>query len=120
MQKINSAEDLKKSIQDLELEIAIQGKLLREQAFSAYNITSSSYLLNNLFSSLLGVIGGVISKESSNEKSDNPIKNLFKNILKHGITNFIVQHPVAIKLVGGFLMQSLLKKVKSIISKRDK
>lgn len=134
MQTINSAAELKKTIQQLELDRMVQGQILKEQFFITYEsmkpvslikstlkeITSSPYLMNNVFASALGLLGGFISKKTATGKSDNPVRNLLGSILQLGVTNFIVQHPVAIKLIGGFLIQYIFKKTKSIFPKSDK
>ena len=128
MQTINSALDLKNAIKQLEGEREIQGLLLKEQFFITYenmrpvslitntlkNITSS-----NIFASVLGLLGGYISKKSPTDKSNNPIKRLLSNVLESGITTFIIQHPSAIKLVGGLLIQYLFSKNKSKSPKSD-
>lgn len=133
MQTINSALDLKNAIKQLEGEHEIQGLLLKEQFFITYesikpvsliknalkNITSSPYLVNNIFTSVVGLLGGYISKKSPEDKSNHPIKRLLSNVLQSGITTFIIQHPSAIKLVGGLLIQYLFSKNKSKSPKSD-
>ena len=133
MQTINSASDLKNAIKQLESEREIQGLLLKEQFFITYesmkplslilstlkDITSSPYLVNNIFTSVLGFLGGYISKKSPEDKSNHPIKKILGNVLQSGITTFIMQHPSAIKLVGGLLVKYLFSKNKSKSPKSD-
>lgn len=83
------------------------------------NITSSPFLVNNIFTSILGLPGGYISKKSFTDKSNHPIKKILGNVLQSGITTFIIQHPGVIKLVGGLLIQYLFSKNKSKSPKSD-
>ncbi|MCK9163954.1 MAG: hypothetical protein M0O93_06380, partial [Bacteroidales bacterium] len=121
-------------IYELELDSMIQGKILKEEALTAYEMfkpanlikttlnemTSPSYIFNNVFASLIGRLGGLNSKKNKKEKSDNTFQNLLNSLIKFGLTTLIVQNPTAIKLIGGSLVQYLFKKATTIFSKDDK
>ncbi|MFA7081245.1 MAG: hypothetical protein WC135_01415 [Bacteroidales bacterium] len=123
MQTINSASELKKAIQMLEIDRAVQWELLQEQVFTTYetmkpiniiknslqDMASSPHIINKLFPSLVGFFSKFITKQTSKSKSDNPIKNVLNSLLQVGITSFIL-NPIAINVVKGFLMQYFFKK----------
>jgi hypothetical protein len=124
MEHITSAAELKRVIQRVEIEHAMQGKRLKEQFFLAYEnlkpanilkstlneITKSPYLIDNVLGATLGLITGYLSKKIAVAGSGNPIRKLIGSVLQFGITNLVAQHPDLIKLFGQFIMQHLFRK----------
>jgi len=124
MENITSAAELKRVIQRVEIEHAMQGKRLKEQFFLAYenlkpanilkstlnDITKSPYLIDNILGATLGLITGYLSRKIAVAGSGNPFRKLIGSVLQFGITNLVAQHPDLIKLFGQFIMQHLFRK----------
>jgi hypothetical protein len=124
MENITSAAELKRVIQRVEIEHAMQGKRLKEQFFLAYEnlkpvnilkstlneITTSPYLIDNILGATMGLITGYLSKKIAVAGSGNPFRKLLGSVLQFGITNLVAQHPDLIKLFGQFMMQHLFHK----------
>lgn len=124
MEKITSAAELKIAIQKLELEQEIQGQQLKEKFLLTYeslkpvnllkntinDITSSPHLIDNLLGSVIGLFTGFLSKKIIIGSSGSPFKKLLGSVLQFGVTNFIAQHPDAIKWVGQFIMERFFYK----------
>jgi hypothetical protein len=124
MENITSAAELKRVIQRVEIEHAMQGKRLKEQFFLAYEnlkpanilkstlneITKSPYVIDNILGATLGLITGYLSKKIAIARSENPFRKFLGSALQFGITNLVVQHPDLIKLFGQFIMQHLFRK----------
>jgi hypothetical protein len=124
MENITSAAELKRVIQRVEIEHAMQGKRLKEQFFLAYEnlkpanilkstlneITKSPYLIDNVLGATLGLITGYLSRKIAVAGSGNLFRKLIGSVLQFGITNLIAQHPDLIKLFGQFVMQHLFRK----------
>lgn len=124
MENISSAAELKRVIQRVEIEHAMQGKRLKEQFFLAYEnlkpanilkgtlneITKSPYLIDNVLGATLGLVTGYLSRKIAVAGSGNPFRKLIGSVLQFGITNLVAQHPDLIKLFGQFIMQHLFHK----------
>jgi hypothetical protein len=124
MENITSAAELKRVIQRVEIEHAMQGKRLKEQFFLAYEnlkpanilkstlneITKSPYVIDNILGATLGLVTGYVSKKIAIAGSEKPFRKLLGSVLQFGITNLVVQHPNLIKLFGQFIMQHLFHK----------
>jgi hypothetical protein len=105
----------------LEFEHDIQGKLLKEDFFIAYNnlkpanlikntlseITSSPYLIDNMLGSVAGMISGYISKKIAVGASHNLFRKIIGSVLQFGVTNLVSQNPDALKTMGNFIIQQL-------------
>jgi hypothetical protein len=134
MQKITSSTELKKAIQLLEEEQAIQGRLLKEQVFITYeslkpinlikntlkDLSSSPYLIENIVGSAMGIATGYVSKKIVVGTSANIFRKLIGSIFQLGVTNLIAQHPDAIKLFGQYIVQHIFRKKEKDSESREK
>ena len=143
MQKITSSAGLKNAIQLLEAEQAIKGAALKEQFYLTYNsfspfnllkstlnslsrhslqtsdrqsdVTSSTYLINNILGTVIGLATGYLSKKIVVGASGNIFRKLFGSFLQLGVTNLVAQHPDAIKSFGQFIIEHIFRK--TVVSK---
>ena len=124
MENITCAAELKIAIQELEFQHNLQGKLLKEDFFIAYNnlkpanlikntmseITSSPYLIDNMMGAVTGLISGYVSKKIAVGTSHNLFRKIMGSVLQFGVTNIIAQNPDALKTLGNFVIQHLFKR----------
>lgn len=124
MKTITSAAELKIAIQQLELERAIQGELLKEHFFlivdtftpasiikrALNDIATSPYLIDNIIGSSMGIVTGYLSKLVTVGTSNNIFRKLLGSVLQFGVTNIVSQHPEVFKSVGQFLMEQIFHK----------
>ncbi|ADQ80802.1 hypothetical protein Palpr_2672 [Paludibacter propionicigenes WB4] len=124
MENITCAAELKIAIIELEFQQNIQGKLLQEDFFIAYEnlkpanlikntlseITSSPYLIDNMLSALTGLLSGYVSKKIAIGTSHNLFRKIMGTVLQFGVTNIVAQNPDALKALGNFVIQHLFKK----------
>jgi len=124
MQNITSTADLKKAIQQLEVEHAYNKQLLKEQ----FNIVSESlrplnilkgtlkdistepHLINNVLGTATGIATGYLTKKIIVRGSGNIFRKLIGSALQIGVTNVVAQHPETIKSIGRFIFQYFLHK----------
>ena len=124
MRTITSSEELRRSIQELELERAVKEQLLREQFMDTYE---SLRFINLLKSSLkksigssaevadiagmaLGMASGYISKKIFIGTSGNPFRKLMGSVLQLGVMSYVSKHPSGLKSLGEFLYNQILRK----------
>jgi hypothetical protein len=119
MQTISSIAGLKESIQLLETEQSIKGKILKDQLFITYEclkpgnllkytlkeISSSPNLIDNIAGTAMGLVGGYFSKKIIVGTSGNIIRKLIGSLLQLGITNVVAQNSAGIKSFGLTLLQ---------------
>jgi hypothetical protein len=124
MRTITSVEDLKKSIQLLEMEQAIKGELLKEQFLYTYDslqlinllknslrkTISSPSILTDIVGTAMGLATGYISKKIFIGTSGNAFRRLLGSILQLGVMSFVSQHPSGMKSFGRYLFQQILRK----------
>ena len=124
MQNINYTEELKKSIEVLEVEQDISRYLLKEQFNTTYErlkpvnllkntlneVISSPNLIDNIISTLVGLSTGYISRKIVVGASANVFRKLMGSVLQFGVTNIIAQHPDALKSVGQFIIERIHRK----------
>jgi hypothetical protein len=124
MQNIASTAELKNAIQLLEIEQAANWQLLKEQFHLTYeslkpvnllrstvnDIASSPYLIDNIIGNALGLATGYLSKKIVVGASNNKFRKLIGFVLQFGVTNFVAQRPDAIKSIGQFILQHILRK----------
>ena len=124
MENITCAAELKIAIQELEFQHSLQGKLLQEDFFIAYEnlkpanlikntlseITSSPYLIDNMMGAVTGLISGYVSKKIAVGTSHNLFRKIMGSVLQFGVTNIVAQNPDALKTLGNFVIQHLFKK----------
>ena len=130
MENITSTAELKKAIQLLEIEQAINGQLLKEQFNLTFeslkpinmlkstlkDVASSPYLIDNILGNAIGLATGYFSKKIFIGASGNIIRKLFGSILQFGITNVVSQHPDGIISLGQFIFQHIFRKKESLSS----
>ena len=133
MQTITSIEELKSSIQLLEIEQAIKEQALKEQFYQTYDalkpvsilkntmkeITSSPYLVENILGAATGMATGYLSKKIIVGASGSIVRKIVGSVLQFGITNLVAQHPDKIKEIGHFLYQRIFRKKKLNSEKID-
>lgn len=125
MQNITSAIELKNAILLLEVEQSIDEKLLKEQFYITYQSLKPINLLRNTIheiatttdvkNSMLGTAAGLVTGYVSRKialigASGNLFRELLGSVLQLGVTNVVSQNPDAIKSVGHYIFQHILRK----------
>ncbi|HEY5509759.1 MAG TPA: hypothetical protein VIK10_01905 [Prolixibacteraceae bacterium] len=124
MQNRSSTAVLKDTIQLLETEQKIEGRLLKEQFYLTYeslkpvnllrssirDVVSPPYLIDNIVGTAVGLATGYLSKKIVIGTSGNIIRKFFGLLMQLGVTNTIAQHPDSIKSIGQFIYQHFLHK----------
>jgi len=111
MENISTPDELKKAIQLLEEEKSVHFQEMRTNfslsceslnpasivKSTMKEISSSPYLLNNIFNVAIGLVAGYLSKKAMLAgRSDKKSRRLLGLILQLGVTNLIVYAPNAI------------------------
>jgi hypothetical protein len=131
MEKITCAAELKIAIRNLEFEQEVQGQLLKEHFFLAFDslkpanlikntlqdITSSPYLLDNMLGSVMGMFTGFISKKIAVGASHNLFRKMAGSLLQFGVTNLVAQHSDILKSVGNFIIDRIRQRKEKKIEK---
>jgi hypothetical protein len=73
--------------------------------------------MDNILSTGIGLASGFLSKKVFIGASGNKLRKLIGYVLQFGVTNFVAQHPDAIKSFGRFFFQ-LIHRKKEINSKK--
>jgi len=121
MENISCAAELKIAIQKLEFQHSLQGKMLQEDFFIAYDslkpanlikntlseITSSPYLIDNMLAAVTGMISGYISKKIAVGASHSLFRKIMGSVLQFGVTNLVAQNPDTLKTIGNWIIQQL-------------
>jgi len=124
MQNRSSTAVLKDTIQLLETEQKIEGRLLKEQFYLTYeslkpvnllrssirDVASSPHLIDNIIGTAVGLATGYLSKKIVIGTSGNIIRKFFGLLMQLGVTNTIAQHPDSIKSIGQFIYEHFLRK----------
>jgi len=125
MENITSATELKKIIQRLEIEQAIDGQLLKEQFYFAfeslkpvnilrntlYEITTSPHLMDSILGTAVGLASGYVSRKIAMiGASGNLVRKFLASVMQLGVTNVVSQNPDTIKSIGQFIFQRILRK----------
>ena len=128
MGKISSLAVLQETIEILEVEREIEGRILKEQFQLTYErfkpvnllrstlleVTSTPYLLNNVVDTAIGLATGYLSKKMVIGASGNIFRKLLGIVVQLGVTNSVAQHPYTIRSIGQFIYQHFLgKKIKN-------
>ena len=133
MEKITCAAELKIAIQTLEFERDVQGQILKEQFFVTFEslkpvnlikntlqeITSSPYLIDNMFGAIMGMVSGYVSKKIAVGTSHNLLRKIVGSVLQFSVTNLVAQHPDILKAAGDFLIHKIFHKNENKIAERD-
>ncbi len=124
MQNRSSTAVLKDTIQLLETEQEIEGRILKEQFYRTYeslkpvnllrssirDVASSPYLIDNIIGTAVGLATGYLSRKIVIGTSGNLIRKLFGFLLQLGVTNTVAQHPDSIKSIGQYIYKHFLRK----------
>ena len=124
MQKINSETDLRAAILQLESKQTEEEKLLKEQFLLTYNsikpinlikstlkeAVNSKDLKDNLINASVGMTVGYISKALFEGVTKSPLKKILGTVLMFGIKNIVAKNPKAVKSIGQFIFQRILRK----------
>lgn len=124
MENMTSTDDLKKAIELLEAEQAVELQQLKEEFYTAYeslkpvnlvkstlnDITSSPYLIDNIIGTALGLASGYYSKRLVIGASVNRFRKLFGAIVQFGITNVIAKNTNTINSFGRYIFQRFFHK----------
>ncbi|HZK95024.1 MAG TPA: hypothetical protein VFC67_12520 [Prolixibacteraceae bacterium] len=125
MENITSATELKKVIQRLEIEQAIDGQLLKEQFYFAfeslkpvnilrntlYEITTSPHMMDSILGTAVGLASGYVSRKIAMiGASGNLVRKFLASVMQLGVTNVVSQNPDTIKSIGQFIFQRILRK----------
>jgi hypothetical protein len=124
MQLINSSEDLKQAIRELEQKQSNDLTSLKEEYNKAYKSFKLSNILKNTFKDLVkspelktdivnGAIGlatGVVTKKLLVGKTINPIKNIFGWLVEMVVANGVSKNTDQIKTVGTAIFKTLFSK----------
>ncbi len=111
MAKLNSQDNLKEAIQQLEYKRVVEGKLLKEQFHDTFetlkpiNLIKSTFrdaagspaLKGNLVNTSIGLTAGYLSKIVFQGVSHSPFKRLIGSAIMFGITNMVAKHPKTVK-----------------------
>ena len=121
---ITCAAELKLAILETRFEQTVQGELLKEELLNTFEslkpvsiikntlneITSSPYLVENMFGAVTGLIGGYISKKIAIGGSQNVFRKILGSVVQFGVTNLVAQHPEALKNMGQIVLQKIFHK----------
>lgn len=128
MQKVNSLNELKDTIAQLEYKQKVQWSDLKDNlgiAFeslkpinllrSTYNeFISTPHMAENLINSTIGLGTGYLTKKLIVKKSGNMMRNLIGGLAQMVITNFVSRNAGPIKRMGVSLIQKYLVKKKTV------
>jgi hypothetical protein len=121
MANINSEQELKDAILQLESKRTDEGKELKEQFFIAYesikpiNLIKSTFkeaaastdIQDNILTTSVGLTAGYLSKKIFEGTSHSPLKKLFGTALLFGVTQAVAKNPEAIKALGHGLLNMI-------------
>ena len=124
MENISSAAELKLAISEKQFELNVQGQLLKEEFFIAYEslkplsvikttlaeITSSPYLIDNMLGAIVGMVSGYVSKKIAVGTSHNLFRKIMGTLLQFGVTNLVAQHPEMLKNYGQLIIEKIFHK----------
>jgi hypothetical protein len=124
MRNISTVEELKNTIQLLELEQSERGGLLKEQLFQTYDSLRFINLLKSalkqkkgshsdiadLAGMAIGLVSGYISKKIFIGTSSNAFRKLMGSVIQLSVISFVSRHPSGIKSIGHFLLNQILNR----------
>jgi hypothetical protein len=73
-------------------------------------MTSSPYLLENMYGSIAGLISGYISRVITIGSSRNLLRRVLGSVLQFSVTNLVAQHPDMIKNIGQYIIGKIFHK----------
>ena len=115
--------ELKNSIQRLEVQLAYEEQLLKEQFNLTYEhfkpvnllkstiqeIAASPYLVDNIVATAVSLATGYLSKKIVIGTSGNIFRKFLGLLMQLGVTNTVAQHPDTIKSIGQYIYQHFLR-----------
>ena len=126
MQKITSTADLKTAIQLLEVEQALNGKLLKQQFHTTYesfkpanllrntlhDITSSPNLIDDILGTAVGLATALVSNVVFKGLAGAGFKKVLSPVLQSGVTNFVAKNSASLRSAGEILLLRIFRKRK--------
>ncbi|MDX9946228.1 MAG: hypothetical protein RBS38_02600 [Bacteroidales bacterium] len=124
MQNINSIAELKNSIQSLEVEQTVKGKLLKEEFYTTVerfkpanliantlnSIEKSPYLIENILGAAMGLVTGFYSNKLIFNARGNKLKKLIGVVLQFGVTNLVARNQGTVRSIGQVIFNHLVRK----------
>ena len=115
--------ELKNSIQRLEVQLAYEEQLLKEQFNLTYEhfkpvnllkssiqeIAASPYLVDNIIATAVSLATGYLSKKIVIGTSGNIFRKFLGLLMQLGVTNTVAQHPDTIKSIGQYIYQHFIR-----------
>jgi hypothetical protein len=115
--------ELKNSIQRLEVQLAYEEQLLKEQFNLTYEhfkpvnllkssiqeIAASPYLVDNIIATAVSLATGYLSKKIIIGTSGNIFRKFLGLLMQLGVTNTVAQHPDTIKSIGQYIYQHFIR-----------
>lgn len=111
MQNITSTTELKRAIEVLEAEHLLIENELKKQFSHTYELlkpvnilrdilgelTSSSFLIDNILSTATGLVSGFVSQKIVSGSSASKLRKLLGSVIQLGVTSFVAKHSGKIK-----------------------
>lgn len=124
MQNIKSIAELKNSIQSLEVEQTVKGKLLKEEFYTTVerfkpanliantlnSIEKSPYLIENILGAAMGLVTGFYSNKLIFNARGNKLKKLIGVVLQFGVTNLVARNQGTVRSIGQVIFNHLVRK----------
>ena len=128
MENITTSAELKKAIQQLEVEQYVCGQQLKEQLYDTYesfkkinlfkntlkDVVSSPFIIDNLIGTAMSLATGYLSNKILIGVSGKIFSKIFGTVIQSGVKNIITHTPQSIKTFGQKIIQNFLHKKKSI------
>ncbi len=130
MMMIQTQQDLKNAIQQLQEQRLVQKQAIQQQFYLTYQslkpvnlvkhmlqeISGSTEIKNTVLETGIGLGTGILSKSLFVGASRSFIKQVLGNVLQYGVTNLVTSHPSIFKNVG----KSILKFIKNDTGKKGR
>ncbi len=124
MGNISSSTELKEAIQYLELEQKVISRQLKEQvnvitdelkpvnliASAMKDVSSSTYIIDSVIGTALGVGTGYISRKLIAGTSANPLRKLIGSAFQLAVTTIATKKLVPASIIGRFLFKKIFRK----------
>jgi hypothetical protein len=128
MDNITNSAELKKAIQQLEVEQYVCGQQLKEQLYDTYesfkainlfkntlkDVISSPFIIDNLIGTAMSLATGYLSNKILIGVSGKLFSKIFGSVIQSGIKKIITHKPQSIQSFGKNIIQHFLHKKQSI------
>ena len=128
MENITNSAELKKAIQQLEVEQYVCGQQLKEQLYDTYesfkainlfkntlkDVISSPFIIDNLIGTAMSLATGCLSNKILIGVSGKLFSKIFGSVIQSGIKKIITHKPQSIQSFGKNIIQHFLHKKQSI------